>query len=311
MVALLLSPPHATAKLCGDDVEGEDVPCDCGDTIASDVSLDDDPVVSASCPSDALIVRAPEAAESIDIDLAGHTLRGAGSGVGLWVLHGGPGGARIVSTGGPATIEGFRDGVVSHGQASVAMLEGVVVRHSGRDGVRLFDVMGAMIRDVETVDSGRDGFSLMGKEFTLANTRAVSSQRHGYHLMGGGGVIGQAGAGNTAEDSGGNGFSVMGMGHRFVECVATGSGGDGVKLAGMHYEITGCEARENGGDGIGGRGMAWRLAGNRAIDNDKNGILVSGTDVADDGGNFGAGNRGLDQHTAPVQCEIGGSPCAP
>jgi hypothetical protein len=310
-VAFFLSPSGANAKLCGDDVNGEDVPCDCGDTVASDVSLNDDPVVSASCPSDGLIVRSPEAADSIDIDLAGQTLRGSGRGVGLWVLHGGSGGARIVSTGGPATIEGFRDGVVAHGHSSVALLEGVVVRHSGRDGVRFFDVEGAVIRNTEAVGAGRDGFSVGGDGFTLTSTRAVDSRRHGYHIMGGGGVIGEPGAGNTAESSGGSGFSVMGDGHRFVECVATGSGGEGLKLAGEGHQVTACEVRENGGDGIGGRGMEWRLARNRAIDNDSNGILVGGNDMADDGGNIGAGNRGLDQRTAPVQCEIGGSPCAP
>jgi hypothetical protein len=129
--------------------------------------------------------------------------------------------------------------------------------------------------------------------------------------MGGGGVIGEPGAGNTAEGSGESGFSVMGDGHRIVECVATGSEGEGLELAGVGHEVAGCEMRDNGGDGIGGRGTLWRLARNRAIDNDSNGILVSGNDMADDGGNVGAGNRGVDQRTAPVQCEIGGSPCAP
>ena len=58
-VAVLLVAPQAGAKLCGDNVGGRDVPCACGDTVVSDVTLGDDPVVDAVCPADGLIVRAP------------------------------------------------------------------------------------------------------------------------------------------------------------------------------------------------------------------------------------------------------------
>jgi hypothetical protein len=311
MVALLLflSALDASAKLCGDDVGGQDVPCDCGDTVVGDVSLNDDPVVSASCPSDGLIVRASEAADSVDIDLRGHTLRGSGAGVGVWILHGGPGGARVVSTNGPGTIQGFRDGLVANGSSGMALLDGIVVRDSSRDGVRLLGVTGATVRNTEAIDSGRDGFFVIGKSYLITDTRALFSQRFGYHLMGGNAEIGRPGAGNLAADSGGAGFAVAGMGHRVVDCVATGAGSHGVKLEGMHHEITGCIARENGENGVSGRGMDWRFNNNQALDNEKNGLVADGPGMVDAGSNVGSGNRGLGQRGPAKQCVIGRSEC--
>src|SRR5262245_19343711 len=113
-LAFLWLPTPAGAKLCGDDVTGHDVPCACGDVVTSDVVLGaGDPVTQDTCPSDGLTVRARGTARTLTVDLAGQHLRGAGHGAGLLVVYGGPGGARVISTGGPATVEGFQDGVVA------------------------------------------------------------------------------------------------------------------------------------------------------------------------------------------------------
>jgi hypothetical protein len=310
-MVVAVGPGAAHAKRCGDDVDGQDVPCECGDIVASSVTLGDDPVTSTTCPSDGLIVRAMEATSSLTIDLDGHTLRGEGLGAGIWALNGGPGGARIVSTGGTATIDGFRDGVLGHGPASIALIDGVVVRSNRRDGVRLFDVMGAEVRNTEALGSGRDGFGIMGKANRLVNTRAIGSHRHGYFVMGANATLGVPGAGSVADDSGHMGFMLMGMGHRVVECVATDSGGAGVKGSGMGYMVMDCLAQGNGGNGVQGAGMNWRVAGNQALDNGNNGIVVNGSDMLDEGGNVGTGNQGLGQSSPVVQCEIGRSPCQP
>jgi hypothetical protein len=309
LVLGIVSP--GAAKLCGDDVAGQDVPCACGDTVASDVLLTDDPVLSVRCPSDGLIVRAPGAASGLTVDLAGRTLRGSGHGVGVWLVHGGPGGARLVSSGGPATIEGFRDGVVADGSQAAALIEGVVLRANTRDGLRLFDVDATEVRGAQALASGRDGFAVSGKRFRLTANRAVGSERHGYHIMGADGRLGTAGAGNVAESSGHRGFVIMGMGHHLVDCVAAGSGRDGVRLSGMHYRVNGCLAQHNGGDGIAGQGMDWQLAGNQALGNANNGITVSGGDVIDGGGNSGSGNHGQQQQRPAVQCAVNDVPCIP
>src|SRR6185503_3798572 len=178
-----VSPP-AGAKLCGDDVQGQDVPCACGDVVASDVALDTDPVLDAPCPGDGLVVRATDATQSVTVDLRGKTIRGTGHGTGLWVLAGGPGGAHVVSTGGPASIIDFRDGVVGHGANSLGLLDGVVVSQSGRDGVRVESSTGYEIRNTETQDATRDGFAVSGNGFRLSASRAVRSGRNGFWITG-------------------------------------------------------------------------------------------------------------------------------
>jgi hypothetical protein len=310
LALLLTRPPTVGAKLCGDDVGGADVPCACGDVVVSDLVLGDDPVTEAPCPDDGLVVRAPGAGHAVTIDLHGKTLRGSARGVGVWVLAGGPGGARLVSTGGPATIQGFRDGVVANGRDSLAAVDGVVAAGSTRDGFRV-DAPGYELRNAEARDSGRDGFGLMGKGFRVSATRAIRSARWGYYVMGDEGTLGAAGAGPVAEASGKGGFSVMGMGHQLVECAASGSGEHGLQLWGMHFTILRSVATGNHRDGINGMGVDWWLAGNQANDNDGDGIVVGGIRVADQGGNAGSGNRGLREQGRARQCEIGDHACQP
>src|SRR6266404_1720837 len=170
-LALSLVSMPAAAKLCGDAVEGKRVPCACGDTVVTDVALSDDPVTTTVCSGDGLIVRAADASTAITIDLQGKTLRGTGHGAGVWLLLGGAEGARLISTGGRATIDGFRDGIVGHGSGTVAVIENVVVARNARDGVRV-NGFGYQVRASEARDSGRDGFSLGGKSFQLTSTHA-------------------------------------------------------------------------------------------------------------------------------------------
>jgi hypothetical protein len=308
-LAQVLTPGPASAKLCGDNVAGVDVPCECGDIVASSVRLDDDPVVAAACPRNGLIVRPRDVAGGVDIDLNGRTLTGSGEGAGLWILDAETAGARVTSSGGPATIEGFRDGILAKGPRSVAEIRGVVLKANVNDGVHLYDVNGTQIHNVEALDSGRHGFSVIGKEYLLTATRAVRSGHHGYNLSGMNATLGSPGAGNVAEGSGRIGIEAMGSGFRFVECVAIGSGNDGLWLQGNHVEVTDCRAVSNGGDGFVGRAMDWRVAGNQANDNANNGLVIMGSGIVDGGGNSGTGNRGSRAQSTAKQCEIGGQPC--
>lgn len=309
LVCLSLALPLTVeAKLCGDDVAGQDVPCACGDVVVSDLALGDDPVVQTPCASDGLIVRAGGVARGVTVDLRGKTLRGSGHGAGVWILDGGPGGARLVSTGGTATVDGFRDGVVANGNASIALLDGIVAAASGRDGVRI-EATGYEIRNSQVRDSGRDGFSLAGSGFRVSGTRASRSRRWGYYVMGDEATLGTPGAGPVAEASGEGGFSVMGMGHKLLECAASGSGEDGLRLWGMHFDIRGCVATGNHKNGITGMGEDWWLTGNQANDNDNDGIVVGGIRVGDQGGNGGSGNRGLRAQGRATQCQISDRAC--
>lgn len=298
----------AEAKLCGDDVGGQDVACACGDVVVSDVALDaTDPVTQAPCPGDGLVVRAPR---GVTVDLRGQTLRGQGHGAGLLLIDGGPAGARVVSTTGPATLMGFQDGVFAHGDTAVALVADLVILGPRRDGVRL-ETPGFEVRDTTVRDAGRDGFGLVGKRYRVSGTRAEGSHRHGYAVWGDEGTVGAVGTAVVATGSGQSGFNLMGMGHTLVGCVASAGAKDGVKLWGMHFAIRDCTATGNGGSGIVGMGMDWHLSGNRADDNGVHGIDAYGYWVLDEGGNRGSGNRGEGQRAPADQCEIGGEPCRP
>lgn len=311
LLAVCLAPLRAAAAAhCGDDVGGRDVPCACGDIVVSDVRLGtSDPVVRQSCPHDGLVVRADEAPSSIEIDLAGQTLRGSGAGAGLRVLTGGPGGARIVSRGGPATIEGFDDGITGRGSDAVALVEDITIRRSGRDGLRVTGTQ-YVLRRIGVEGAGRDGFALGGASFEVTDTRALDCGRYGYFVMGDSGVLGGDGAGNLAERSGTAGFSFMGAGHTLAACRALGGRKDGVALHAVDMDVRGCEARDNGGDGIAGVGGRIRLQDNQALDNGGDGLTLRGPGMVDAGGNRGSGNRGADRQRAVVQCAINGVDCA-
>lgn len=309
-ILLFAAAGPAAAKFCGDAVEGKDVPCSCGDIVVSSIKLGDDPVAATSCEGDGLVVRASEAPAGITIDLNGRTLRGGKRGAGLWILDGGPGGATVTSSSGRASIEGFRDGISGRGNRSVRLVENVDVREPHRDGVTLgggdYEV-----RSVTVADAGRDGFSLDGHDYRCNATQAQRSRRFGYFVNGQNAVVGRAQGGNTAEDSGNDGFHVMGNNLRLNVCTASGGKKDGITLRGAGHELTGCVARSNGYSGIVGDGGGLAFYNNKADDNGRNGLAITGMRLVDGGGNEGSGNRGDGLARPAVQCEIGGVPCHP
>ena len=306
---ILLAVRPAAARLCGDDVNGQRVACGCGDTAVSNVTLGDDPVTAAACDSDGLIVRAPDATEGVTIDLNGKTLRGGKHGTGIWIVDGGPGGARIVSGAGRASIRGFSDGIVARGTRGLAFVEDVDVYAPSRDGMRI-DGNGYELSSVSVSNAGRDGFSLDGYSYTCNSTVAYRSARFGYLLNGHDASIGRVQGGNVADQSGDDGFHLMGAGTNLSVCTANGNRKNGVSLHGATLQVTGCTARLNGVDGIAGQGGSLSFYANKAEENGRNGIRVVGFGMIDGGGNRARGNRGKGDRS-PVQCEIGGIPCLP
>ena len=306
LLALLALPAVGRAKLCGDAVGGQDVACACGDVVASDVVLSDaDPVTQGPCAGDGLIVRATGASAPITVDLNGKTLRGGSRGTGLWVLYGGPGGAKIVSSGGAATIDGFFDGVVAHADDAIGLLDGVVATHSGRDGFRI-EGNGYEVRNAVARHSGRDGFAVTGKNFRVNTSRAEAVKRYGFYVFGDAALL----AGLTA-DGCGWGFGYWGMDDWLAASTATNAVHDGFYLWGMRHTITGCTASGNGESGLTGMAMGSTFAGNQASGNGADGIAVNGPGVLDGGGNQGSGNRGEKLHRAVIQCAFNGVECRP
>jgi hypothetical protein len=307
LLLLTLLGGQGFAAVCGDDVNGRDIPCACGDTVGSSVVLADDPVTETHCRRHALIVSlAPEAA-GIEIDLNGRTLRGRGKGTGIWVTSGGRDGVRIVSNSAPALIEGFRDGIAGRTKNTISLVDNVVLSASARDGIHVFGD-GVQVRDSEAYNSGRDGFSVRGEGWVLKDLRAFNSRRHGINASGEYGTVGVRRAGVSAESSGGTGINVGGVGHRIIDCVAIGGRSDGMSSSGAYHEITGCLVVDNDGIGMKGGASITRLQNNRAENNGLDGIVFPGHEMQDAGGNVGLGNGRL--QTGPAkECEIGGVPC--
>jgi len=313
---LLAAAGQVSAKNCGDDVDGQDVPCACGDTVVSNLALGADPILDAPCPADGLLVRVNDTRSGVTVDLRGNTIRGQGRGMGIWVLNGGKGGASIVSTAGLGTVEGFNDGIFGKGPDSISLVDNVLAAGNGRDGIRVV-ADGYEIKNAFTRDSGRDGITAMGNDFKVSGTRTEHSGRAGYWIMGMQATIGTPEASVVSVGSGYHGFFLMGWGINVTNCESSGAREDGVHLSGMHIEVHDCTLTDNGADGIGtGGGGAWSLSGNKAINNEGNGILVGGpydpvkgAYNSDAGGNSGMGNRGTKLPRGAVQCEISGRPC--
>lgn len=305
VLAVLLHAALACAKLCGDDVQGQDVPCACGDTLVSSVVLTDDPVTHTVCPGDGLIVR-PSGVSGITVDLNGQTIRGSGRGAGLWVLAGG---ARVMSTAQPAHIEHFRDGVAAQGDDALRLLENVVIASSGRDGVR---VHGAnyIVNATQVIDALHDGFALGGHDFLITATRAAHSGRYGYFVMATRGTIGTPGAGNTSQGSGEAGFNVTGMSVYMSDCTAINAADNGIEIGATNVALAGCVAADNLKSGIVGDGGSWYLRNNQAVGNGYDGLVVHAVTAIDEGGNSGADNRGERWHRPAIQCSVDGAPCA-
>jgi len=310
VVGLMASAGLAEAKLCGDDVGGQDVPCACGDVLVSDLTLAGDPLLAAPCEGDGLLVRATEAAQGVTIDLRGATLRGGERGTGIWIVDGGPGGARVVSSGGRGAVEGFRDGIAARGGRSVARVENVDVRAPKRDGLRLHGD-GYEVSSVVVEDAGRDGITLGGRDYRCHGSRASRSGRFGFQIDGRNAIVGRPLAGNLAEDGGNDGFHLMGSGHRLAVAESRRNRRDGISVRGSGFELTACNATGNGMDGISGEGGDLGFFNNRADDNGRNGLVVSGVRLVDGGGNAGSGNRGEGQQRPAIQCAIDGTPCKP
>jgi len=122
---------------CGDGYGpgGADNPCLCGDTVATDTTLDAgfDPVVGGACPGDGLVV-----ADGVRLDLNGNILAGSDTGTGVTV----PGSAELRG----GAVQGFGTGLRVASDAAVAVLvSGVALRGNAGDGA-LIDVTSAQGR---------------------------------------------------------------------------------------------------------------------------------------------------------------------
>lgn len=189
---LVLCAGVAAAANCGDDVNGQRVPCACGDTVVSDTRLvRTDPVVTQRCPEDGLTIRAAGQVESLTLDLAGLPVTGSGAGVGIRVINGGSLGAILIGgkDGALGQVAGFRVGVSARGSAGLRAAENLIVLGNEADGLRISG-RGAALNGVVADDNGRSGVRAHGRDHSLEGVTAKGNQRYDLRVSGDGHFVG-------------------------------------------------------------------------------------------------------------------------
>ncbi len=188
LLAALPATSSQAAAVCGDDVDGTRVACECGSIVVSDTTLRiDDPIVLKRCESNGLLVRASSEAKSIHLDLAGLSLQGSGAGTGIRVLRGGSQGAVIV--GGPSVgagqVVGFRTGISARGTSALAELRNVRVESNSRIGVAV-ESHSAILVGVVALSNGGDGAHIGGRNIDARGLESYSNKGAGIALSGSG-----------------------------------------------------------------------------------------------------------------------------
>ena len=186
LAATVLSGAGFAHAVCGDDVDGQRVPCGCGDIVVSDARLrEDDPVIRERCSGDGLLVRATPGSESLVLDLSGFSIVGFGRGAGVRILDGGSRGAIVVGgpDGQPGTIAGFGTGLRATGPGSLQAVRNLTVKGNTFDGLVLRG-SGTSLEDVVAERNGRDGLRLGGRDVELRNVQADSNRRSGVRVTG-------------------------------------------------------------------------------------------------------------------------------
>jgi hypothetical protein len=188
VLILLAQAATALAGACGDDVGGQRVACACGDVVVSDVRLQrSDPVVGGPCSDDGLIVDAVRGTDSVTVDLAGLSLIGGGSGIGVHVRDGGAEGAYLIGgpDGRPGQVAGFRVGVSARSTRGLRAAANLIVSGNEQDGLQLSG-RSATIAGVLADENGRSGIVARGRDHTLDGVAARKNGHHDLRVSGNG-----------------------------------------------------------------------------------------------------------------------------
>ncbi len=181
----------AGAGVCGDDVGGERVACACGDTVVASARLQrTDPIVTGACRNGGLVLDAAADAESVTVDLAGLSIIGSGSGIGIFVRDGGSAGAYVIGgpDGRPGQIAGFRVGVSARGSRGIGGAANLVVSGNAQDGVRIAG-RAATMSGIVADENGRSGIVARGRDHALEGVAARKNGHHDLRVSGNGNFV--------------------------------------------------------------------------------------------------------------------------
>ena len=242
----------------------------CGDTITQDTTLDSDLV----CAGDGLVVDAGGILDGgeVALDLAGHSITGSGTGIGI-----SPAGGSVVEVRGGA-VRGFDYAVFSDGPDALIVREMVIERNgvgaqcNFTDECRVLDSVFRFNRGVAinafTPDNG-----------DTSEIRGNLVRRNGNGIS----IIDYTGpvTGNRVERNSGFGIEFdYGAAGEMSSNVVSHNGGDGVHITfNAHVRLTSNRIEDNGGDGVeadgdGSFGVGADLAHNRIIRNAGDGVRI-------------------------------------
>ena len=270
---LLLAALPATATA------GNSTTVTCGSVVTTDVRLTAD----LECPGPGLLI----GADGVRIDLGGHTLSGAGDGVGI---DGNSGVDRFTIRNG--TIRGFLHGIdlVATDHARIAQ---VVVTDNGR-GINISRSVGVEVDGVVVDGNHFDGLSVAFSEQTTVRQSTIS--RNGVS-----GINELASYDSTYDrdvvvDNELHGITVsQSEGLRITRTEASGNGGDGIDLGFWAFGATldGNVTSGNAADGVGIDEPGSSIRRHTAHGNAGIGIAAA-TGTTDGGRNRATGNGGGD-----------------
>ena len=265
--------------LCGDDVDGADVPCACGDVVVSSMVLGDDPVATgAACPHDGLLIRVARpglvAASSICRPHAARKRQG----VGLRVSE---------------RRARRRPRRQQRRHRRPRRLRRRHRRRAARDSVALVEDLPSAAARATACASRRRDFVVPSRRGAHRRARRLRARRHaasrsldtraadcgrfGYLVMGDSGVSRSARRRQHRRTQRHAGFNLMGVGHALADCAARGGRKDGVMLQASQLDVRGCRAaRQRRRRHRRAWAIAWHLADNLAVDNGGDGVPCAG-----------------------------------
>lgn len=252
----MMAATSAMAGDCGDDVNGQRVPCSCGDNVVSDTVLwPTDPVVAEPCSYDGLVMLAPSSSDGITLNLGGQSIVGTGHGAGIRVVRGGRVGSIIV--GGDeddarAEIARFDTGIRASGRNVLLEVRGLDVHANRDDGLKI-RTSGVRIVDVRVEGNGRHGLAISGHGNEVVGVVSERNRGDGLQVRGTGAEVEAESIGNN-----GNGVSVGGRGNHVSALKSEANAGVAVKATGSGHEVAGLKASNNAKGEFGGREGAAR-----------------------------------------------------
>lgn len=206
IIGVLFDLPASAQQTCGGAVK-----CSCGDTVIADRRLAGDPILTAACPGNGLII----GVSGVTLDVNTKALNGSGNGVGVLV----PASVHDVSIIGrpPGRVQKFGTGIkIADGASHVT------------------------IREIQAYYNTGDGILVEGDDNTIISSPGRHNGKNGHTVMNGNyNVI--TGANN--EYNGDNGFFVQGHSNELISNKASENDkikqghGNGIEVIGDNNKI--------------------------------------------------------------------------